>query len=1014
MRKLTALLLACVCLCGTLFAQKQVTGKVTDAKDGAPLAGVSVKVKGSSTGTSTGPDGSYTITLPDGGKTLVFSYIGFGDKEVSAAGNTAAVVLTQNSATNLSEVVVVGYGTNVKKDLTGNIARVKGADIQSMPVPNFTQALQGRAAGVFVEANNGKVGEGVKIRIRGAGSISASNDPLYVIDGIPISNSALSGNAMADINFNDIETFDILKDAAATAIYGSRGANGVVVITTKKGKSGKTTFQVNSQYGSNKPTHLRGFLNAKEYVDLLREAAINSDLALGYDPTDPANYPDSYLEYAELTLDDISGGTDWKTYQTNTNWEKLAFNDKAHTSAIDLSASGGNEKTKFYFSGSYSGQDGILIANDFKRLSGRINVEHEVNSRLKFAANLSLTQTKVGRVGEDNEFSTPMQIVALSPVTPVYDADGNLNNSPVTTYANPMVDAAEGYLRSKVYRNIGNISGTYKIFPSLSFISEFGLDVQNSNDDAYYGPNTVNGSGTSGYGSSSWYQSTNYNTNNYFNFIKTLGQDHNLNVVAGMSYQDYSNEYATVYGQDFPVEALKKLASAGEITGGTSTSSASSFVSYFGRVNYKFSSKYLLGLSGRIDGSSRFGANNRYGFFPAVSAGWVISEENFLKNSNLLSFLKLRASYGVAGNADGFGDFQALGLWGGTRYGGSSGLTTTQLANEKLKWERSKQLDIGIEFGLFGGGRISGEIDYYQKKTTDLIYSVPVPSNSGFTTQTVNVGSMENKGFEFVLNTRNVAGKNFSWNTSLNVSLNKNKITNLDGAQSIIPGNDGRFLNSLLVGESIGVFYGPKFAGADPQTGDALYYEADGKTTTNSYNSAGNFVVGNPNPDVIAGITNTVQFKGLELSFLFQGVFGNQIMNGAGGFMSASFDYFDNQTRETLDRWQNPGDITNVPQLRLLGGNGTGASSRYIYDGDYVRLKNATLAYNFPSTLTKKMRINSLRAYITGVNLLTFTGYPGWDPEVNTDYRAGNRNQGADFYAAPQIRNISFGLNLGF
>ena len=384
-----------------------------------------------------------------------------------------------------------------------------------------------------------------------------------------------------------------------------------------------------------------------------------------------------------------------------------------------------------------------------------------------------------------------------------------------------------------------------------------------------------------------------------------------------------------------------------------------------------------------------------------------------MKSSKALSFLKLRGSWGLTGNADGFGDFASLGLWGGASYDATGALVSTQLANPGLRWEKSNQLDFGLDFG-FLNNRISGEMDYYNRKTNDLIYNVPVPGNTGYTTKTVNIGAMQNSGFELVLNSDNIISKNFKWSTNVNLSINKNKIVKLDGEQTSIPGNDGRYMNSLIVGESIGVFYGPKFVGADPANGDALYYSQDGKTTTNDYNDAGNFIVGNPNPKVIAGFGNTFSFKGLDLSVLFQGVFGNQVMNGAGGFMSASFDAYDNQTRDQLDRWQKPGDITQVPQLRLGLGNGIGASSRYVYDASYVRLKNITLGYNIPASLLKRAKLTSVRFYVTAVNLLTFTKYKGWDPEVNTDYRAGNRNQGSDFYSAPQIKNMSIGLNLGF
>jgi TonB-dependent starch-binding outer membrane protein SusC len=993
-----------------LWAQtKTVTGKVTDSKDGSPIAGASVIVKGTKVGTISGSDGAFSISAPEKATTLVVSGVGFETQEIVISGSSLQVSLKAGEGRNLDEVVVVGYGTKIKRDLTGNIARVKGTEVANMPVPNFNQALQGRAAGVFVEANNGKVGEGVKVRIRGAGSISASNDPLYVIDGVPISTDELSGNALADINFNDIETFDILKDASAAAIYGSRAAGGVVLITTKKGRAGRTNLNVNMQYGTNKPTGYRGFLNAKEYVDLIREAATNADRINGISPTNP----NSDILFVEGRLTRYSGYSDWKTLQTNTDWEKLAFNDDATTKMIDITASGGNDKTRFYISGGFNDQDGILILNNFQRISSRINLEHDASDKVKIGFNLSLSRTVSNRNNLDNAFQTPMQLTALAPITPPRDQNGVYYDRPVATYYNGLIETEDSKLLSTTYRNIGNAYLNYKIIKGLTFKSEFGADIQTQNDELFRGNRTLTGLATNGYAQSDWYRNVSINTNNYFNYIKTIREKHDLDATLGMSYQKFSTNLTRVFGEDFPVNALQKLASAGRITGGTSSLTESAFASYFARANYKYNDRYLLSISGRVDGSSRFGKESKYGFFPAVSAGWILSEENFLKSTSFLDFLKLRGSFGLTGNDAGFGDFAQLGLWGAAKYNAISGLIPTQLANPELKWEKSKQLDIGIDYGIFNN-RITGEIDYYIRKTNDLIYNVPVPGTSGFATQTVNVGSMENKGFEFVLNSINIKGGAFKWNSSFNISKNNNKITKLDGEQTNIPGNDGRFLNSLIVGESIGIFYGPKFAGADPANGDALYYLADGKTTTNNYNSAGNFVVGNPNPDWIAGLNNTFNYKGIELGVLFQGVFGNQIMNGAGGFMTAGFDWFDNQTRDQLKRWQKAGDITQVPELRFSMGNGIGASSRYVENGGYVRLKNITLAYSLPSSVLNKLKIRSARIYMTGVNLATFTDYTGWDPEVNTDYRAGNRNQGSDFYAAPQIKSLVFGINLGF
>lgn len=1013
MRKTAALLLA-VSLFSIqfLWAQtKTVVGKVTDAS-GAPLANTSITVKGSRSGTASGADGTFSLSVPDNAKTLVISAVGFEAQEVAIAGSSISISLKASELQSLDEVIVTGYGGKIKKDLTGNIARIKGSEVANVPVTNFNQAIQGRAAGVFVEANNGKVGEGVKVRIRGSGSINGGNNPLYVVDGIPINTDGLSGNALADINFNDVETFDILKDASAASIYGSRAAGGVVLITTKKGRAGKTNLGVNVQYGRNKPTGYRGFLNAREYVDLLREAAINSDNIEGVDPLDPAQYPGSWLQFAENRLTRYSGHSNWRNLETDTDWEKLAFNDDASTKMIDITASGGNEKTRFYISGGLNDVDGILILNNFQRISSRFNLEHDASERIKLGFNLGVSRTVGNRNNLDNAFQTPMQLVALAPITPVRNLNGVLYDRPVTTYYNGLIETENSVYKSTTFRNIGNLFLAYKFTKGLVFRSEFGADIQSQNDVLFRGFRTLTGLSTNGYGQSDWFRNFTINTNNYFNYIKTFAQKHEIDATLGMSYQKFEQEFSSVSGEDFPVEDLQTLASAGRITDGTTTKDESAIVSYFARANYKLDNKYLLSASARIDGSSRFGKNNRYGLFPAFSAGWILSEENFLSSSKLISFLKLRASFGINGN-DQIGNFNHLGLFGAGKYNNVSGLNPTQLPNPDLTWERNVQTDIGVDFGLWGN-RLSGEIDYYVRKTDDLLYNVPVPGTSGFTTQLVNIGSMENKGFEFVLNSTNIKKGSFTWSSSFNLAKNSNKITKLDGDQTIIPGNDGRYLNSLLVGQPIGIFYGPKFAGADPANGDALYYLEDGKTTTNDYNDAAPFVVGDPNPDWIGGLNNTFSYKGIELSVLFQGVFGNQIQNGAGGFMSASFDWFDNQTRDQLNRWQKPGDITNVPQLRLGYGNGINASSRYVEDGSYVRLKNVTLAYNIPPSLLSKIKIRSARVYVTGINLATFTDYTGWDPEVNTDYRAGNRNQGSDFYAAPQIKSLTFGINLGF
>jgi TonB-linked SusC/RagA family outer membrane protein len=929
----------------------------------------------------------------------------------------------------LNEVVVVGYGTQIKQDLTGNIASLKGDEVKNIPVPNFTQALQGRAAGVFVESNSGRVGEGIKVRIRGTGSINASNEPLYVVDGIPINTATLNngqtgtlqnnGAGLSTLNFNDIESFEILKDASAAAIYGSRAANGVVLITTKRGKAGKTNINANVQYGFNSPTKAdRGWLNAKEYIDLYHEAAINGaihdyngDNVFGY--ASQAAAIAGYTTFVEGRFTRYSGHSDWRNLETDTDWQKEAYQKNPMVKIVNLSASGGTDKTKFFVSGEYTDQDGIILSNNFSRLSTRVNLDQEVSKRLKIGVNMSMARTITGRTTSDNDFGTPMQIVALSPITPIRDEDGQLYTVPVTTYYNPILNFENGHYRATTFRNLGSLYGQLNLAEGLSFRSELGYDILTENDDQFFGSRTQAQS-TSGFGQSDWVRSFNYTTNNFFTYNNTVGDKLSVDATLGMSFQKSALETAQVSGQEFPNDNFQKLRSAGEIVSGDSYANVYTFLSYFSRVNLKFSDKYLLSLSGRVDGSSRFGADNRYGFFPAVSAGWIISEESFIDDSGPLSFLKLRASVGRVGNAE-IPEFASQALWGAGKYAGTSTLRPTQLANRELGWEKTTQTDIGVDFGFFNN-RLSGEFDVYVKKTTDMLYNRPVPSTAGFTNQWYNLGEMENKGFEVVLNSVNVAKQNFKWSTSVNFSRNINTLKELYDGVTELPGNDGRYLNSLVVGQSIGVFYGPKYAGVDPNNGDALYYTAEG-ATTNDYNSAGNFIVGNPNPKFIYGLNNTFTLSGFDLNVLLQGVYGNSIINGAGGFMSANADWFDNQTRDQLNRWQKPGDITDVPQVRLNRAgfqNGTSASSRYVYDGSYLRVKTVSLGYNFPSAITTRLKLSSLRLYVSGQNLFTFTDYPGWDPEVNADYRTGtNSSQGSDFYSAPQIKSVIFGLNVG-
>ena len=1017
MKKNLLIALLCFLFLGNLaIAQtKTVTGTVISAEDNLPLPGVNVILKGTTSGAVTDLDGNYSIQI-EPNQTLVFSFVGFGSQEALVGNRSVIDILLQIDAKTLGEVVVLGFGTITKGDLTGNIASLKGAEIANIPVPNFQEALQGRLAGVFVESSSGKLGEGVKIRVRGTTSISGGNDPLYIIDGLPITSGGAIGlyNPMADINFNDIESFEVLKDASAAAIYGARAANGVVLITTKSGAKGKTKFNVGIQRGVASPTRKREFLNASEYVELMREAGYNNDLRSGFDPiNNPADYPDSNLEFVEGRLDRHSGWSDWRTNETDTDWQEQAFNPEAGVTNVNFSAAGGDDKTKFYFSTAYDKQDGIMIRNDFERISTRLNIDHQVNDRFTLGANFGISRTRNNRLPDDNQFNNPIQLVALAPITPIRDLEGQLYDRPTATYYNNLIDSENAQWLNTSFRNISNIYGEFKFSNKLRFRSEFGVDIMNQNEEQFFGSRTNLGLSTNGFARSRWLRIFNYNTNNYFTYNNTFAEKHNLEVVAGMQFQKSEENFTSVEGQEFPLDELRTLASAAEITAGTSTFTNFTFLSYFARANYRFAGKYLATFSGRVDGSSRFGDNNKYGFFPAASVGWILSEETFLKGNDALSLLKLRASYGLTGNAE-IGNFDHLGLYGPVSYALLPGLRPSQIPNPNLNWEKTAQFNVGIEFGLFRD-RITGEIDYYNKDTRDLLLNVPVPATTGFEVQRQNIGRMQNYGFELILNAAIAGKENFSWNASFNLARNVNTVKELAPGQTSIPPSDSRFLNGIFIDEPIGVFYGPKYAGVDPTNGDALYYLNEELTeTTNDFNDAARMVVGDPNPQFIGGITNNFTFGNFDASLLFQGVFGNDVYDGGGGFFAANGDWFDNSTRDQMARWQNPGDITLIPQARLGECNGCQASSRYLSDGSYVRLKTLTIGYTLPSSLLGKMKISSARFYFTGQNLLTFTNYAGWDPEVNADYLASNVFQGNDFYSSPQAKIFSLGLNVGF
>lgn len=1013
--------------CGLLLPaigqQKTVTGTVTGSEDNQPIIGVTVLVKGTTVGVVTDLNGKYQINAPSG-STLEFRYVGMKTREVAVGTASVYDVALETESIGLDEIVVVGYGTQIKSKVSSSITKVDGSNLKNMPVASVELALQGKSAGVFVESLNGKATGSTRMRIRGSSSVTASNEPLYVVDGIPLSTETLnqSGaaiNPLSTFNFNDVESVEILKDAASAAIFGSRGANGVILITTKKGISGDTKLNFTLQKGISQASHRREFLNARQYISYFEEAAYNSDLYEGYDPiNNPGDYSGSWLQFVRSRFNRYDG---WATYTdpelaVDTDWQDQAFQTGNLTTA-DFSAQGGNDKLKFFASGSYSNQEGILVSNGIQKVSGRLNLDNKVNNFIDMGLSLSLTKTIIDQVSADNAFSTPMQLVALSPITPVRDLEGKLYNVPTTTYYNGLMDVEEAKRDISNFRTLVNSYLSFKLMKGLNWRNEFGFDLYSTKENARYGERTDSGQGIGGYAFANYGENQNVSAKSYLNYLNQFGNI-GISAVLGSEYQFTVIDNAWAEGQEFPLDDLKTLASAGLISGASSSKTEYSFLSYFSRVNFDYMAKYLVTIAGRVDGSSRFGANSRYGFFPALSLGWVLSKESFLTDNPTVSFLKLRASYGLTGNA-GIGNFRHLGLFGVDSYYGTSGLIPSQIANADLGWETTRQMDLGFDFG-FLKNRISGEIDLYSKNTNDLLLDVPVPATSGYTVQTQNVGSVTNKGIEFVLNTTNISGE-FNWETSLNFSYNRNKVTNL-GGQTVIDEGNSRFMNVVMVGQPLGVFYGAEYAGVDPENGDAIWYVnekdengnvIDHTTTTADFSETNFVVLGNPNPPILGAITNTFAYKGVGLTFTFQGVAGNNLQMAGDPYMAANAAWFDNQTTDQLASWKKPGDITMVPQARLGYSNGDqGRSSRYISDGEYVKLRSAMLSYDLPASFVRKLKLTGLRVYLQGQNLLTFTKFIGWDPEVSSDFAVDNITSGLDFYSAPQPRTILVGLSI--
>lgn len=988
MRK-TLLFLIFAFLSQIAWAQERtIRGKITNAEDGSPLPGVSVVVQGTNRGTVTDVEGQYRLPVADGDAVLVFSFIGMLSQEQTIGNRETIDVQLAPDSKQLSEVVVVGYGTEQQKLITGSIGVVKSDAIKDLPVSTVDGMLQGQAAGVQVLQNSGTPGGGMSVRVRGTTSISGSGQPLYVIDGIPLTTGDYAQvgyegqgiNALSDLNPNDIESMSVLKDAATAAIYGARASNGVVLITTKRGKSGKSVIGFNAYYGVQQAWRTLDMLDTEQWME----------------------YRNDLAGSAVFTEADIAKARAGDT--TNTDWQDVIFRS-APIASYELSATGGNDKTRFFISGSYFDQKGILIGTRFQRMNTRVNVDHSINDKFRIGTSIGLTYSTSNRVEGDQSLNGPLPNGISTPaIFPVYNPDGTYNQD--GPYANPVSIANDATNENFTYRVIANMFGEYELLPGLTLTSKWGIDFYNLREHAFEFK-TQQGQKYNGLGFETYTNVRNLVSNNTLKYEKTFGR-HVVDVLAGYSFEKRERTSSFIRGQDYADENMQYINSAATITQASAGAVTSGVRSYFAKANYNYADKYLVSLTGRVDASTSFGPNNRNGFFPAASAAWRISQEDFFHdNVPVISELKLRGSYGLLGN-DNISAFQYAELYRATSYLSKPAIYPTNVPNPDLKWETTAQLDLGVDIGLFSD-RLMLTVDYYNKQTKDLLLGRPLPGSSGFSTVVENIGKMENKGVEISLSGEQSFGQ-VRWRPQLNLSINRNKVLKLYNGQPI--DDLGRGGNRVMEGQPLGIFYSFKSLGVDPSTGDIVYADTniDGEITTEDRT-----IVGNPNPKFTGGFTNNFTYGHFDLSVFLQFSYGNDVFHGSRLFLE-SLQGGDNQLEDVTRRWRKPGDITDIPRATsdpVKAVENKRTSSRFIEDGSYMRIKNVTLGYTLPSDLTNKVRLSSLRVYAGVQNLFTFTRYTGLDPEVNY---SGNDTQvvGTDFFTFPQARTVTFGVNLKF
>jgi TonB-linked SusC/RagA family outer membrane protein len=1003
--------------------QQQVKGQVKD-DTGQALPGVSIKIKNAQGGTTTDANGRFALSVPDLNITLVFSSIGFTTQEVPLAGKSTLNVDLKGESQTLSSVVVVGYGSSRKSDLTGSVVAVKSESLAQRPATNVEQQLSGKVSGVNVSTNSGRPGGNTNIIIRGANSINSNNNPLYVVDGVVLSNGVTDVSPISYLNPNDIESMNVLKDASATAIYGARGANGVILITTKRGQQGGQ-INYNSYVSVSTIARKLDVLNSAEF-DAVQDASYRN--AEKYDPVGFASgkYRDPAAVRRSLPeLYDANGKA-----RFDTDWQKEATRH-AFSQNQNLSFTGGTAENTYGLFLNYADENGILRESNLKRYSGRFVLDSQIKPWMKVGGSFTFNSVEDNRVdGGQGGLNVTRMLVETLPIIPVKFADGTWGSNS----AYPDMEGGENPVNLQLNRRnifktqsaIGNVYTEIKLLKDLQFKSTLGVNVINQAEDFYSGRFLKQQSADVQGESRITNTRTNYwQSENYFTYNKQINENHRLDAVLGISWQHSDQEENMAGAQGFTDDFYKyyNLGVGSVPLAPTSSYEKYTFNSYFGRVNYTIRDRYMFTVTNRYDGSSRFGSGFKYGNFPSGAFAWRASEEDFLKNSSVISNLKLRTSYGLTGNSE-IGQYRSLSslenstaIIGGVR---GSGVGINTLANPDLKWEKTGQFDVGFELGLFKN-RISIESDFYYKKTTDMLLNAPVPTSSGYTSIYKNIGSLSNKGVEFSITSANIQSKNFNWSTTFNIAINNSKILALGDANDDIFPNPFFLSNTniIRVGESVGSFYGliregtwgtaeaAQAATFNARPGDIKHKDVNGD---GAINDADRVVLGKGIPTGFGTLSNTFKYKNLDLTVDLQYSYGNDILN-------LSYHSAEDRTGQAnsyatvLNGWTPSNQNTMIAENRpSLAGYTTTVDSRMVEDGSYIRGRNLLLGYNFPSAVTKKLKMNNLRIYASVQNFFLITKYTGYDPEVTT--YADNFAQGITFFDYPKPRVFLFGINV--